>query len=84
VFNPFTEVIDESTDFDLIFQAKKGNRDALEKTGPQASGMDLQHRSADGFSSARCQSGGPARASWWASAAACHIYPRRFHRPIDS
>jgi RNA polymerase sigma factor (sigma-70 family) len=31
VFNPFTEVIDESADFDLIFQAKNGNRDALEK-----------------------------------------------------
>jgi len=31
VFNPFTEVIDESTDFDLISQAKNGNRDALEK-----------------------------------------------------
>jgi len=31
VFNPFTEVIDESTDFDLIVQAKNGNRDALEK-----------------------------------------------------
>src|SRR5579864_2160906 len=31
MFNPFTEVIDESADFDLIFQAKNGNRDALEK-----------------------------------------------------
>ena len=31
MFNPFTEVIDESADFDLIFQAKRGNRDALEK-----------------------------------------------------
>jgi len=31
VFNPFTEVIDESADFDLISQAKNGNRDALEK-----------------------------------------------------
>ena len=31
MFNPFTEVIDESTDFDLISQAKNGNRDALEK-----------------------------------------------------
>ncbi|HEV3082828.1 MAG TPA: sigma-70 family RNA polymerase sigma factor, partial [Gemmataceae bacterium] len=31
MFNPFTEVIDESADFDLIFQAKTGNRDALEK-----------------------------------------------------
>ena len=30
MFNPFTEVIDESADFDLIFQAKNGNRDALE------------------------------------------------------
>ena len=28
MFNPFTEVIDESTDFDLISQAKNGNRDA--------------------------------------------------------
>ena len=31
MFNPFTEVIDESADFDLISQAKNGNRDALEK-----------------------------------------------------
>src|ERR1700752_4699023 len=31
VFNPFTEVIDESADFDLIAQAKNGNRNALEK-----------------------------------------------------
>jgi len=31
VFNPFTEVIDESDDLDLIFQAKNGNREALEK-----------------------------------------------------
>jgi hypothetical protein len=31
VFNPFTEMIDESTDFDLISQAQNGNRDALEK-----------------------------------------------------
>ena len=31
MFNPFTEVIDESADFDLIAQAKNGNRDALEK-----------------------------------------------------
>ena len=31
MFNPFTEVIDESADFDLIFKAKNGNRDALEK-----------------------------------------------------
>src|ERR1700760_1929545 len=31
MFNPFTEVIDESADFDLISQAKTGNRDALEK-----------------------------------------------------
>src|SRR5690349_22350169 len=30
MFNPFTEVIDESADFDLISQAKNGNRDALE------------------------------------------------------
>ncbi|HSZ56676.1 MAG TPA: RNA polymerase sigma factor [Tepidisphaeraceae bacterium] len=31
MFNPFTEVIDESDDLDLIFQAKNGNREALEK-----------------------------------------------------
>ena len=31
MFNPFTEVIDESADFDLVSQAKNGNRDALEK-----------------------------------------------------
>src|SRR5258708_26759416 len=31
MFNPFTEAIDESADFDLISQAKNGNRDALEK-----------------------------------------------------
>lgn len=31
MFNPFTEVIDESADFDLISQAKNGNRDALER-----------------------------------------------------
>ena len=31
MFNPFTEVIDESADFDLIIPAKNGNRDALEK-----------------------------------------------------
>ena len=31
MFNPFTEVIDESADFDLIIQAKNGSRDALEK-----------------------------------------------------
>ena len=31
MFNPFTEVIDESADFDLISQAKNGNREALEK-----------------------------------------------------
>jgi RNA polymerase sigma factor (sigma-70 family) len=31
VFNPFTEVIDESADFELILEAKKGNREALEK-----------------------------------------------------
>src|SRR6202022_1673859 len=31
VFNPFTEVIDESADFDLISQAKNGSREALEK-----------------------------------------------------
>jgi RNA polymerase sigma factor (sigma-70 family) len=31
VFNPFTEVVDESADFDLVFQAKNGSRDALEK-----------------------------------------------------
>ncbi|HEY1065979.1 MAG TPA: RNA polymerase sigma factor [Pirellulales bacterium] len=29
--NPFAEVIDETTDFDLIEQAKNGRRDALEK-----------------------------------------------------
>ncbi len=43
VFNPFTEVIDESTDFDLIFQAKNGNRDAFRKTGPPTSGMDFRN-----------------------------------------
>ena len=31
MFNPFTEVIDESADIDLISQARNGNRDALEK-----------------------------------------------------
>jgi hypothetical protein len=29
--NPFAEVVDESTDADLIEQAKHGSRDALEK-----------------------------------------------------
>ena len=31
LFNPFTEVVDESTDTDLIQQAKHGSREALEK-----------------------------------------------------
>ncbi|HEV3059983.1 MAG TPA: sigma factor, partial [Vicinamibacterales bacterium] len=31
MFNPFTEVIDESADSDLISQAKNGDRSALEK-----------------------------------------------------
>src|ERR1700740_2707555 len=31
MFNPFTEVIDESDDFDLIYQAQTAHRDALEK-----------------------------------------------------
>lgn len=31
MLNPFAEVIDESTDTDLIEQAKRGNREALEK-----------------------------------------------------
>lgn len=30
-FNPFAEVVDESTDAELIDQAKNGNRDALER-----------------------------------------------------
>jgi DNA-directed RNA polymerase specialized sigma24 family protein len=29
--NPFAEVIDETTDVDLIEQARQGSRDALEK-----------------------------------------------------
>jgi RNA polymerase sigma factor (sigma-70 family) len=31
LFNPFTEIVDESTDIDLIRQAKSGCRDALER-----------------------------------------------------
>jgi RNA polymerase sigma factor (sigma-70 family) len=31
LFNPFTEVVDESTDTDLIEQSKHGSREALEK-----------------------------------------------------